>query len=594
MESSNTGPRRFHELPAVDAKIEDLLKNFLDRGGELLDAQQHMRGLLEAVVAVAEDLSLEAVLDRVVNSACRLLHAQYGALGVIGEDKQLSHFITVGINKDLAQKIGPLPTGHGVLGQLITEPAPLRLHDLREHPHAYGFPANHPPMKTFLGVPITVRDVVFGNLYLTDKEGGRDFTAEDEELAVALAAAAGVAIENARLYEDSRRRASWLEACMDVTGRVLGEEHAAGSAGVTASEHITGAEHVAFDVVAERALKESGARLALIVVPGDSVEVTSAAAYRVAGAAGKGSAGFSGQLLAMDSPLIRSVVDTGKTAQAEDASTVLGGLIGQHRGRLLAIDLSARGVHHGLLILVRGRGEGPFLNSDVQMGAVFGSHVAVALELDRSHRLREELVVFTDRDRIARDLHDVVIQRLFAAGLSIQSLRRFTDGEPALSRIDAVTQELDETIRDLRNTIYSLHSTSNGTELLSTRILRTARNVSRPLPFAPHLELRGRIDSISNPTTGTHLLAVISEALSNAVRHSGAESIRVSVAVENGALLLKVDDDGVGFAECTPGNGLVNMDYRAAELGGWCTVSSTPGEGTHVQWSVPVSTGAVG
>ena len=164
-------------------------------------------------------------------------------LGVIGDDHALSHFITVGIDGELARQIGPLPTGHGVLGLLITDPRPLRLHDLSKHPEAYGFPAHHPPMQSFLGVPVRVREVVFGNLYLTEKEGGEDFTAEDEALAVALAAAAGVAIENARLYDDARRRARWLEACMDVSGLMLSTDRDYTSGGL--------------DPIAGRALQES-------------------------------------------------------------------------------------------------------------------------------------------------------------------------------------------------------------------------------------------------------------------------------------------------------------------------------------------------
>ena len=571
MNSSSPGPERIDGVPVAGVRIEDLLKDFLAKAGDLLHAQENMRGLLEAVVAVAEDLSLEAVLDRVVNSACRLLHARYGALGVIGEDKSLSHFITVGIDEDLARRIGPLPTGHGVLGLLITEPVPLRLHDLRQHPKTHGFPANHPTMKSFLGVPIRVRDVVFGNLYLTEKEGGEDFTPEDEDLAVALAAAAGVAIENARLYEDARRRASWLEACMDVTGRVLSDERMAEP------------EQVAFDVVADRALNESAAQLALILVPDGGV-----GSYRVVGAAGENGPDFTGRTLPMDSPAIRAVAGTGTPVCVDDAGSVLGSADGISVGKLLAIDLGGQGSHHGLLVLVRAHGTGPFPKTDVEMGAVFGSHVALALELDRIHRLREQLVVFTDRDRIARDLHDVVIQRLFAAGLSIQSLRRFTTGESALSRIDSVTKELDETIRDLRNTIYSLRADSGEPELLSSRILQTVRNVARPLPFAPHLALTGDVDSIVDDTTTTHLLAVISEALSNAVRHSGAQAIRVSVTVTDATLILTVEDNGRGFSDAaTPGNGLANMEHRARELNGSLTITSVPKKGTTLVWSVP-------
>src|SRR6478752_5524855 len=201
-------------------RTRELLREFVERADDLVRAQEHVEGLLGAVVSMTEDLSLEAVLDRLVQSACELVGARYGALGVIGDDQQLSHFITVGIDEDGSRVIGDLPTGHGVLGQLIREPKPLRLHDLGEHPIAVGFPANHPPMKTFLGVPVRVRDTVFGNLYLTEKIDGQDFTAEDEDLAVALASAAGVAIQNARLYEDSSSRQRWLEAGMEVSDRL--------------------------------------------------------------------------------------------------------------------------------------------------------------------------------------------------------------------------------------------------------------------------------------------------------------------------------------------------------------------------------------
>ena len=569
MNGSSPDPVRADRPHVTGIPIEDLLRDFLARAGELLDAQEHMRGLLEAVVAVAEDLSLEAVLDRVVTSACRLLHARYGALGVIGENESLSHFVTVGIDEELSHRIGPLPTGHGVLGLLITEPAPLRLHDLRQHPRSYGFPEHHPPMKSFLGVPVRVRDVVFGNLYLTEKEGG-DFTPEDEDLAVALAAAAGVAIENARLYEDARRRSSWLEACMDVTGRMLGDDRMAEP------------DKVALDLIADRALRESESQLALILVPDGRVGT-----YGVAGAAGSDGAKFAGRILPMDSAEIKAVAATGKPACLDEAGEILGNRDGSSLGKLLAIDLTAQGAHHGLLVLVREPGKGPFSRTDMEMGAVFGSHVALALELDRSHRLREQLVVFTDRDRIAKDLHDVVIQRLFAAGLSIQSLRRFTTGEPALNRIDAVTAELDETIRDLRNTIYSLRASSGEQELLSSRILQSVRNASKSLSFAPHLTLTGAVDSVLDDGTVANTLAVISEGLSNAVRHSGALAIGVSVSVADGMLTLMIEDNGRGFSDPVRGNGLVNMEQRALELNGLCTVKSSPEQGTTLVWSVP-------
>ena len=564
---AGTGARR----PVPGSHMDELLTDFVDRAEELVDAQQRMQGLLNAVVALAEDLSLEAVLHRVVSSACQLLQAECGALGVIGSDRALSHFITVGIDDELASKIGPLPTGHGVLGLLIRDPKPLRLHDLSQHPDAYGFPANHPPMKSFLGVPIRVREVVFGNLYLTQKKGGGDFTDQDENLAEALAAAAGVAIENARLYEEARRRTAWLQACMDVTGRMMGDE-----------ETPDGQEG-GLDMIAARALRESSSAVALILVREDPSNL-----FRVAGAAGNAAPDWVGRLLSFDSAEINSVVATGRPVLIEDAASALGGSEGLAEGRLLVIDLSARGTHHGLLVLQRERVAGTFSATDMEMGPVFGSHIALALELARAHRMREQLAVFADRDRIARDLHDLVIQRLFAAGLSIQSLRRYMTGDSAARTIQNVTAELDETIRELRNTIYSLSDSVRERELLSSRVLQAVRTGTQSLPFVPLLTLTGPLDAIRDEETVLNILAVISEGLSNCVRHSGADSIRVSVSVDNGFVRIMIQDNGTGFTVPPPGNGLTNMQHRATSLGGTFEVSSSPDTGTALTWTAPV------
>ncbi|QHK22159.1 GAF domain-containing protein [Pseudarthrobacter psychrotolerans] len=549
--------------------MDEVHTDFVDRSGELVSAQQRMQGLLNAVVALAEDLSLEALLQRVVSSACRLLQAEYGALGVIGSDRALSLFITVGIDTDLAHNIGPLPTGHGVLGLLIRDPKPLRLHDLRQHPAAYGFPKNHPPMKSFLGVPVRVRDVVFGNLYLTQKKGGGDFTAEDEELAEALAAAAGVAIENARLYDDARRRTAWLQACMDVTGKMMGDEQAPEG------------QNGGLDMIAARALRESSSSLALILVPEDNSSL-----FRIEGAAGKSASEWVGRLLSFDFVEIEAVLASGKAALIEDASSALGDGEGVVEGRLLVIDLSARGTHHGLLVLQRDWASGTFSTTDMEMGPVFGSHVALALELARAHRMREQIAVFSDRDRIARDLHDLVIQRLFAAGLSIQSLRRYMTGDSAASTIRTVTGELDETIRELRNTIYSLSDSETEKELLSSRVLQAVRTGTQSLPFVPLLTLTGPIDAIRDEETVPNILAVITEGLSNAVRHSGADTIRVSVSVEDGFVRVVIQDNGTGFTVPSPGNGLSNMEHRARTLGGTFEVSSSHETGTALTWGL--------
>lgn len=557
--------------PFGTMRRDDLLTDFANHAREPARMQQRMQGLLNAVVALAEDLSLEAVLHRVVSSACHLVDAEYGALGVLGSDRALSHFITVGIDEDLARRIGPLPTGHGVLGLLIRDPKPLRLHDLGRHPEAYGFPKDHPPMKSFLGVPISVRDVVFGNLYLTQKRGGGDFTDEDEDLAQALAAAAGVAIENARLYEDARRRTAWLQACMDVTGRMMGEEDAPDG------------QETGLDMIAARALQESGSVLALILVPEHKAN-----RFRVAGAAGRGAAEWVGRLSPFSSPEIHTVFATGQAAVIEDVSTLPASGLAPDANRLLVIDLGARGTHYGLLVLVREHAAGTFSTTDVEMGMVFGSHVALALELARAHRMREQLAVFTDRDRIARDLHDVVIQRLFAVGLSIQSLRRVITSDSGASTLQNVTAELDETIRELRNTIYSLNDSAGEKELLSSRILQAVRSAARSLRFVPRLTLIGPIDAIRDEETASNILAVVTEGLSNAVRHSGADAMRVAVTVDEGFVCVQVQDNGSGVSTQSPGNGLTNLQQRAEKLGGTFELSSSPDAGTALAWRAPV------
>jgi len=564
----STGESHGQDASELNPGLEEWLKGFGSKAEELLQSRERMAGLLESVVAVAEDLSLDAVLERVVKSACRLLRARYGALGVIGKDQALSHFITVGIDGELSHQIGPLPTGHGVLGLLISDPRPLRLHDLRQHPESYGFPAHHPPMHSFLGVPVRVREVVFGNLYLTEKEGGGEFTAEDEALAVALAAAAGVAIENARLYDDTRRRARWLESSMDVSGLMLSTDRDYTSGGL--------------DPIAGRALHESASDLALLVAPG-----AKAPGHVVIGVAGEHGPVFSGRSLHLESERLEGVLEGGEPVLFDDASEVLGEIDAAVTGPLLAVALSTQGAHHGLLLLARNKDSVRYARTDIEMGAVFGSHVALALELARMHRLREELLVFTDRDRIARDLHDLVIQRLFAAGLSVHSLTRFTKDELALERIRAITGELDEAIRSLRDTIYSLKSSSGETELLSGRIRRVTKSSAKTMPFAPRLIITGPVDAVPLDKAD-NVVAVVSEGLSNAIRHSGADAISVSVAVIEGTVTVVINDNGSGFTDPEKRNGLINLEDRARMLDGVCVITSTPESGTSLEWSVPV------
>ncbi len=545
-------------------------------------AHDRMRGLLDAVVAVAEDLSLETVLERVVTAACQLVDARYGALGVIGPDLALSHFVTVGFDEDTVRRVGALPVGHGVLGLLIRQPQPIRMHDLQDHPDSFGFPANHPPMKSFLGVPVRVRDTVFGNLYLTEKRGGGDFTSEDQELAVALAAAAGVTIENARLYDEARARSRWLEAVAAMGRDVL--------------RPVDGDEENGLDLVVQRVLAASGAELAVIGFPsGDSLYCAAAAgtptfaspAAAIVGSTVVLRAGTVNELqatgvsLTLPSPPLRPTDAGGADRWLQLGSTLLAAL-------------GPAGDGQGVIMLSRAPASAGFSQTDAEMSAVFGTQVSLALELASVHRMREEQAVLGDRDRIARDLHDLVIQRLFAAGLSMQSLRRFTSDPIALERINAVTNELDETIRELRDTIYSLRGMAQDVGALSSRILAVIKEGATSLPFAPRIRLSGSIDEPLADDLSSSLLAVISEGLSNAARHSQASTIDISVNATADRLKLVIADNGCGFSKPARRSGLNNLKERARLLNGKFSVRSVPGEGTRLRWSVPIPETTVG
>ena len=584
---------------------------------ELALTQERMRGLLDAVVSVAEDLSLEAVLERVVTAACRLVQARFGALGVIGPDQALSHFVTVGFDQETIRQIGALPVGHGVLGLLIREPHPLRLHDLHDHPDSFGFPAHHPPMKSFLGVPVRVRDTVFGNLYLTEKEGGGDFTDEDQELAVALAAAAGVTIENARLYDESRARSRWLEAVAAMGRDLLRPVDGDGDG---------------LNLVVQRVLAASGAELAVIGFPtddslycaaaagtpagtttaGTTAAGTTAAGTTTAGTSTAGIAGIAGTAAAttaaalvgatvlLQPGVLRELQATGRSVtlarpplQSADAAPGSAAQWSQLGSTLIAA-LGPAGDGQGVILLSRAPASTGYSLTDVEMSAVFGTQVSLALELASVHRMREEQAVLGDRDRIARDLHDLVIQRLFAAGLSIQSLRRFTNDSVALDRINAVTTELDDTIRELRDTIYSLRGMAQDTGTLSSRILTVIKEGAASLSYAPRIRLSGPIDAPLADDLSSSLLAVISEGLSNAARHSQASAIDISVDADTDRIKLVIADNGCGFIKPIRRSGLDNLKERATLLGGKFSVRSVLGEGTRLRWSAPVPEVTVG
>ncbi len=552
------------------ADFEELLREVLERVNGALDEQARLRLLLDAVVSMAADLTLDGVLARIVEISRRLTGAQYAALGVLASRprKGLRTFVHQGMDPVQVAEIGDLPTGHGILGLLIDQPRPLRLHDLAAHPESYGFPPAHPPMSSFLGVPIRIRDRVFGNLYLTEKAGAGDFSVEDEEVVIALAAAAGVAIENARLYEEAGRREEWLAATAEITGLLTGQ----GNVGE------------ALQVVADRARRLALADVAWIVVgtPDDlSVRAISGPPASVAEM----------QRVTLDPSLSQQVIATGQATSCDDVSSddraaTLSEIPGfPVVGPAIVVPLRAGDVVVGALGLgwTRERAEEHHA-VDPRLPASFAEQAALALQVVRSRETEQRLALFEDRDRIGRDLHDLVIQRLFAVGLSLQSVSHRVESAPLSERIDAAVHDLDATIKDIRRSIFALGTTESSADI-QTEIARLVDRAASTLKFRPHLELAGPIRSTVSEEVAPHLLAVLGEALSNAARHAGASRIDVRV-VAGDSIDLVVADNGGGLPEQRRESGLTNIRERADLLGGSCTIESSP-EGTTISWSVP-------
>ncbi len=550
-------------------ELDELLEQLVERAQDVLNTQGRLRGLLGATRAISSDLSLPVLLHRITESACELVGARYGALGVVGADQELTEFITVGIDEQTIATIGALPRGKGILGQLISDPRALRLDDLERHPQSVGFPAGHPEMHSFLGVPIRVGDTVFGNLYLTEKIKDGAFTPEDEELLAALASAAGVAIDNARLYEGERRRHRWLSASADLSRELLAGES-------DPLPLITGlARHVA------------DADLATILVPvPDAPHLLLTAA-----AEGVGAADLVGRLVSRDDSMAGRALATDSDLTIDETSTGSAQDLWLGAGPTLVIRVPEAGDGHpGVLCLVREQGSRPFGRDEQEMLTSFADQAGVALKLAHAQAARRRLLLLEDRDRIARDLHDTVIQRLFAAGLGLTALASKTDEPDTRQRLEEYTEQLDETIRAIRQTIFKLQRTQGVG--LQAKVLDVADEAAPALGFTADLRFMGPLDTLVSPEIADHAAAVVREALSNAARHAKASGVEVVVsAVDGRSLAISISDDGVGMAAHTRESGLANMRSRAEQFGGTCTVTSPTqpeGGGSRVQWTVPI------
>ncbi|MFB4311505.1 GAF domain-containing protein [Actinomadura sp. GTD37] len=568
-EESGSGADRAR-LVLPELKLDDLLAELQSRLETARATRDRVHALLEAVVSIGGELELETVLRRIAEAAATLVDARYAALGVIGEEgERLVRFVTTGVGEEEIEAIGHWPHGHGILGLLIREPRPLRLPDLTAHPDSFGFPANHPPMRTFLGVPIRVRDEVFGNLYLTEKAGGGPFEEEDEVVVTALATAAGVAIENARLYEETRRRERWLEASAEISTALLSG---------------TGTGEV-LDLVARRAGQIADARLSSVTL----VDETGREAV-LAAADGEGADRLRGTRLPLERSVAGKVFAEGAALRLADGAAAVreGGAPAEVPvGPLLVVPLGTGASARGAITVMNPPDGAVFSDGTRRLLEAFAGQAAVALELADRRRDTERLALLEDRDRIAKDLHDTVIQRLFATAMTLMAAIKITQKREVATRVQRAVDDLDDTIRQIRSTIFALQAPPDE-ESLRSRVHALVDAAAERLGFAPSVRLAGLLDTAVGDAVGEELLAVVQEALSNVARHARASEAAVVIDVGDD-LTLRVEDDGVGVPEGGRRSGLRNLRERAEDHGGSFGVRARPGGGTVLVWRVPLN-----
>ena len=567
------GPQAEHsEHPLRDTlsqlHLRELLVEVQDRVEQIVEGRDRLDGLVEAMLVVTSGLQLDDTLRTIVHTALELVDAQYAALGVRGSGDELVAFIYEGIDETTRERIGSLPQGRGVLGVLIDEPKPIRLDNIVQHPESVGFPPHHPPMRTFLGVPVRIRDEVYGNLYLTEKTMGQPFSDDDEVLAQALAAAAGIAIDNARHYEQSQARHSWIAATRDITTELLAGTDTAG----------------VLRLIAQEALKLTGAEVAFVAMPADAdtpgAEVDELVAAYTAGAGAPEAA-------TLTIPVAGTSVGQAflqRTPLRLDGFDVDTGLVGG-AGPALVLPLRTTETVAGVIVATRGVGASAFSDEQLDMMAAFADQAALAWQLAITQRRLRELDVLTDRDRIARDLHDHVIQRLFAVGLTLQGTIPRARSTDVAQRLADSVDDLQTVIQEIHTAIFDLHGASPAPTRLRQRLdeaiagfadsgLRTTVQFSGPL-------------SVIDTELAEHAEAVVREAVSNAVRHAHATTLTVFVRVEDD-LCLEVIDNGTGITDDITGSGITNLRQRAQDTGGTLTIHDAPGGGTLLRWSAPL------
>jgi signal transduction histidine kinase len=542
------------------------------------DQLNRLRVLVNAGIALSSELSLDALLQRITETAAEITGARYAALGVIDKSGQaLERFLTTGVDADTHAAIGDLPHGRGILGVLIRDAQPLRLHDIADDPRSVGFPQNHPPMKSFLGVPIVLRGVAYGNLYLTEKAGGEDFTDEDSELSQLLAAQAAVAIENARLYESSTRWLRQFESLNEV-GNALSSE--------LELEPL-------LSLVARRLHELVDAKLVMIALPeGDLL--------RVAAAEGESPFGVGGMELALAGSKAGRVLERGRSERIDsllddpEVDQQATRRLGVHSA--LYVPLIVRGRPIGVVIAHDKQGATPaFSEDDLRLAESLGSRAAIAVDLsERVSRDSVRRVVEAqelERARLARELHDETGQALTSILLGLKPLERTAESTEARAALESVRELVISTLQDVRRLAVELRPSALDDFGLVPAVERLAETFREQSGMRVDLESQlgeGRLPSEAETT----VYRVIQEALTNVIKHAGADRVSILLQRKNSSVIAVVEDDGSGFdpnGTRADALGLAGMRERLSLAGGRLLVESTPGSGTTVVAEVPSS-----
>ncbi|WP_374009233.1 GAF domain-containing sensor histidine kinase [Leifsonia sp. LS-T14] len=552
-------PITFPDAPR--AELDSALAQLVEQANRVLRTQGRLRTLVRANQAVVSHLELPTVLRTIVEAAVELVGARYGALGVIAEAGGLQQFIHIGMPPSDVERIGHLPEGHGLLGALIDDPRPIRIPSIADDARSAGFPAGHPQMTAFLGVPITVRDTVFGNLYLTDPESG-GFSIDDEQLVKALAATAGFAIDNARLYAESSARQAWTAAAADMTASVLGGEST--DALQELLVRVPDLLRARTTFVVELGPDGPAARIAP-EAEADRVVVEAA--------------------IAMDQ--VRSALEGAQPVRL-DALPALPEPAGWTPGPALLAPFSLPGDRPAALLAVREAGSPGFTTFELERATGLARQASLALELAAARADRQRALLLEERARIARDLHDHVIQQLFGAGLELQSVESMLGPGSLADRVDGAVAAIDQAIAEIRTAIFALSHQQSGEDSLRHRVLDIVREVGAALPAPATVSFSGPVDVVSQPELADDIAAFVREGLTNVVRHAGATSAAVSVAATADDISVTIADDGHGIRDTERRSGLSNLDARAKHRGGELTVDSGS-HGTRLSLRVPAT-----